>query len=83
VVYFQTKIKICRAIENVGIFFVHLVCFKVISCNLWIFGIFFPTLACRSKENLAILSTLLKALFFWHTITLHIIGFLVHGLGSL
>jgi hypothetical protein len=41
--------------ENVGIFYGHLVSFKAIWYILWSFGIYFPVLVCCSKKNLTTL----------------------------
>jgi hypothetical protein len=43
------------AIEDVGIFYVHLVNFPAIWHNIWPFGIFYPVLVCCIEKNLATL----------------------------
>jgi Na+/H+-dicarboxylate symporter len=51
--------------EDVGIFYGHLVYFVAIWCILWLFGMFSPVLVCCTKKNLATLFiTVASQIFF-------------------
>jgi hypothetical protein len=56
---FKLNIQILGlAVEDVGIFYRHLVYFTAIWYTLWTFGMFFPVLVCCTKKNLASLQQL-------------------------